>query len=190
MLNKITVTIIASALLSNVAFAQDFPDANPGSVFRLPEGYSSDTSVAGTDVEYDGDLDIFLSRGYEEIDWIANTALVQKVYEEIALPDYEKRSGKSWSEPWTYRVEIANPMITKQGFKDLVVSSGAPGDCDEAGCLFQIYTLLGETWTKRLEFKASAIALKHDGNMTKIAAVGGESHPSRIIEWDGQQFSE
>lgn len=181
---------VMSIFTTSTAFAQEFPaDASPGSVFQLPNQPAQKPQIKDEDFEFDGDLEIFLARGFHEVDYIANNALVAKVYKEVALPDYEGRTGKAWKESWDFGIEIANPTITKQGFKDLLVVSRAPGDCGDSGCLYQIYSLLGEVWVKRKEFTALAIVLKNvEGNRTEVAAVGNDDHPSRVFVWDGQQF--
>lgn len=187
MFKQMAMALIASSISLTSLGAQTTDTANPGSVFLFPEpelgqiGESSDNEIIT-------ELEFFTSRGYKSVDWIANSPIVDKVYENVAFPDYVKRAGGE-KPPYGYVIEIATGMITKQGFKDLIVVSRAPNDCDETGCLFQIYSLIGEEWIKRIEFKAVDLAVKDgEGAATYVAGVGYDEYPSKIYYWNGQFF--
>lgn len=151
------------------------------------------TNVIGQiedDPEIETHTDKFLERGYKLPNWINSGSLVDKVYEELAAPDYEQRNGKP--NPLGFGIEIAQAYITKRGFYDLIVASRMPGDCSPDGCLFQIYSLIGQQWFKQLEFHAYDIAFK-DGkveDVTLVAAIAEASGKSKIFTWDAEKFVE
>jgi len=169
------------------AMAHDDPSKGlPGSVFQVP-----DTGAGHEDhdeLEIVTDLPMFLARGYAEPDWDAHSDLVGQVARDLAVPDYVKRTGNP--APESASIEIASVQITKKGFNDLLIRSRLPGDCDETGCLTQVYVMKGQQWEKALEFKSYGVALKdgEDPVTTMVAAVGGEYVGSKVIVWNGQEF--
>lgn len=170
--------------------AQDDPSQGlPGSVFAVPAP-QGEVFEGDNEAEILTDMPIFLQRGYSEPDWDAHSNLVGQVARDLVLPDYVKRTGQPV--PESPSIEIASAQITKKGFNDLVVRSRLPGDCDANGCLVQIYAMEGQTWTKKLEFKALGVALKDGGEpeTTLVAAVGDQASPSHVIVWDGSRFNE
>lgn len=190
---NMTRTLIAAAVIAcglMPALAQEsWSEGFPGSVFVVPDA-QGETFQATNDYEVITDLPLFLARGFKEPNWDAHSSLVPEVARELVVPDYVKRTGNT--DPGMYSIEVANAPIMKQGVYDLVVVSRLPGDCDEKGCLFQIYHLEGSSWTKAYEFRALGMAYRDGGdlNTTMIAAIGDEDTPSRLIEWDGEKFSE
>src|SRR5690606_22878318 len=49
---------------------------------------------ADDDPEIDSQTDLFLDRGYKRLELLSHGKLADKVYEELAAPDYEQRTGK------------------------------------------------------------------------------------------------
>lgn len=188
-MNKAIFLIAGIFALASPAMAQDDPSKGlPGSVFQVPDDGAARANR--DEVDFVTDLPMFLARGYAEPDWDAHSDLVSQVGQDLVFPDYVKRSGKP--APETASIEIASVQITKKGFNDLLVRSRLPGDCDDTGCLTQVYVMEGQQFVKRLEFKSYGIALKDgdDPAMTLIAAVGGEDVGSRVIVWNGKEFAE
>lgn len=174
------------SLVSGPTVAQE--ENLPGSVFSVPNP-GSETYVAEEDYEVLTDMPLFVSRGFSEVDWDVHSRLVGEIARDVVVPDYVARTGNS--APDIVNIEVASAMITKGPFNDLLVVSRLPGDCDETGCLFQIYVLKDERWEKALEFKATGMAYKYGpGDTTTVAAVGDEVVPSRTIFWDGERFAE
>jgi hypothetical protein len=147
-----------------------------------------DGDISASDIEFDTQTDTFLKYGYENPTWINNGPLLDKVYNELAAPDYKDRYNKP--NPMGYGIEIAQAYITRRGFNDLIIASRMPGDCNEDGCLFQIYSLIGHTWYKQLEFHAHDIVFKHgEGEKTSfVAGVAEETGVSKVYYWNGENF--
>lgn len=184
----LATAFLISGLVSS--YSQDsISEGMPGSVFTIPAP-QGETFEAVEDYEVITDLPLFLSRGFVAPNWDAHSFLAQEVARDLVIPDYVKRTGKP--APETASIEIASAAITKRGLNDLLVVSRLPGDCNENGCLFQVYAIKGKVWIKALEFRAVGMAYKdgREPGSTTIAAVGDEEVPSRLIEWDGQKFNE
>lgn len=192
---KTSILAIAIAIASTHAFAEtpalELPTAsedlsNPVLPLKLDE---VPLNSEDDDPEVETQTDTFLRFGYEGVKWVTNGALVDKIYAEISAKDYENRYGKP--NPNGYGIEVAQAYITRRGFNDMVIASRQPGDCKLEGCLFQIYSLIGRTWYKQLEFHAHDIVFKHgrDENTSFVAAVAEESGSSKIYFWDGEKFS-
>lgn len=142
------------------------------------------------DPEHVSDIDVFLRHGYKMPDWISNEALMIKVYNELVVPDWERRNGGK-KNTIGGSIDLAQAYITKRGFNDIVIVSRLPGDCSELGCLHQIYSLIGQQWHKQLEFTAYNFAFK-DGKVdgqSLVVAVGDDEHPSTLHYWDGEKFT-
>jgi len=180
-------TLAACALLALMSGNAVSQDSMPGSVFAVPDA-EAPTYEALEDQEVETDMALFVARGFTPVDWDAHSRLASEVARDVAIPDYVARTGKPV--PEMANIEVASAMITKGPFNDLLVLSRLPGDCDENGCLFQIYVMKDEKWSKAFEFKATGMAWKDrpGGDTTVIAAVGDEEVPSRTILWDGERF--
>lgn len=184
-----SVFSIVSSYACAESSALKLPDAEGEIVIKDAETNNVIRQIED-DPEIETHTEKFLERGYKLPNWINSGSLVDKVYEELAAPDYEHRNGKP--NPLGFGVEIAQAYITKRGFYDLIVASRMPGDCSPDGCLFQIYSLVGQQWFKQLEFHAYDIAFK-DGkveDVTLVAAIAEASGKSKIFTWDGEKFVE
>lgn len=179
------ILIALATALASPAIAQE---SFPGSVFTVPDT-DGQAYVALEDQEVSTDLDIFLKRGYLVPDWRVHEAFVEEAAAETVVPDYVQRTGQEPG-PVAGRVEIASAMLTHPDFKDMLAVSRLPGDCDEMGCEFQVWTLEGERWNKVFQFKALAAAYKdgdEDGTHW-MAAVGDTISPSRLYFWNGKEY--
>lgn len=157
----------------------------PGSVFVVPEGGRAEVTEELDDIITD--LDFFLGKGFQEPNWMTHTAQVQDVLRDVALPDWRRRTGND-KNPMLPSIDIAAESVLGGDYNDLLVMSRLPGDCDETGCLLQLYSLVNEVWVKRFEFKTVNFAWKRENDeAVLIARVGGMWVPSTTYVWsDGK----
>lgn len=177
--------VFAEAFQSSAEMQNDITSEVKKSINEFSD---ADENISSSDIEFDTQTDTFLKYGYENPNWINNGPLLDKVYNELAAPDYKDRYNKP--NPMGYGIEIAQAYITRRGFNDLIIASRMPGDCTEDGCLFQIYSLIGNTWYKQLEFHAHDIVYKHgEGQKTSfVAAVAEDTGVSTVYYWNGEKF--
>lgn len=181
------VALLASA--SSQVLAQDSEGSSaglPGSVFSVPAG--GDTPVSSeVDPEVTTDMHLFRQRGFSEPDWQTHTAHVEDVLRDVVLPDWRRRTS-SEKDPMLPSIDVAAANVLGGDYNDLLVMSRLPGDCDETGCLFQLYSFVNDVWVKRFEFKTVTFAWKRkDDGTPLIGKVGGMWVPSQTLVWaDGK----
>jgi hypothetical protein len=176
--------VLLASTVSSFAAAQDSSGTEgsntslPGSVFAVPEG--GDTQIPEDFDDITTDIDFFTERGFKEPSWATHTAQVQDVLRDLVLPDWRK-------DPMLPSIDIAGESVLGGDYNDLLVVSRLPGDCDETGCLLQLYSLINDVWVKRFEFKTVNFAWKPKGDEVLIARVGGLWVPSQTYVWkDGK----
>lgn len=188
------MSLIKKLMFSLVLLSSTATIANGESNLSLPdvtaenqENYRTEDQVIN-DLEIMSQTDLFIDRGYQRLEFISHGKLVDQVLKELVDPDYEQRTGRK--NPNDYGIDIAQAYITKRGFYDIVVLSRLPGDCGTKGCLFQVYSLIGNEWYKQLEFQAMDFVYK-DGKVdgtTLVASVAEEDGVSKIFYWDEEKF--
>lgn len=176
------LAIALGLLVAGGALAQA-QNGNPGSVF-IPQGVG--TPIVEDEPEVESDIKMFVEAGFNTPLWKSYGSVVDGVKEDLIVPDYENRMG---TKPGFGFIEVAIANLTGGRFNDMIVMSHLPGDCGVEGCLVQIWSMMANTWFKRLEFTATGVAWKKrkDGTMT-LAAVGDMDTPSYLFEWDGTGF--
>lgn len=184
MLKRILLCMMIS--VGGAAQAAAEGSVGPGTVFVAPQA----TDQGGNDGdEVSTDLGFFLDIGYRAPDYDVYYDLRMDAARDVIIPDYVARTGKL--PPDEVLVEIAPVFLTGGDYNDMLVYSHLPGDCGPGGCLAQIYrTDDGRNWRKVLEFTSLAFAYKQaDGDSpSEVVAVGNESFPNVIYEWNGTSF--
>lgn len=190
---------LIAALFAGVSFSahaqnlSELPDQagvqGVGSSFVAP---AQDTDAAHDDEgdEWTTDMNDFLAQGYTIPNWDTYSEYVERIANDLVIPEYMKRTGKV--RPKFPSIDVAAAMITHGDYNDLIVRSRLPGDCDDKGCLVQIYSLAGSMWIKKYEFRSLEFAYK-DGRIngtTLLGLVGNEFVPSRIVTWNGSAFKD
>lgn len=192
MKSTLAMMLLAGSLASaaGAETAAQAPETSmPGSVFIAPETGRADLPPEEVDQEITTDIDFFIQKGFTEPNWATHTAQVQDVLRDVVLPDWRKRSGQP-SDPMLPSIDVAGETVLGGDYNDLLVMSRLPGDCDEQGCLFQLYSLVNDVWVKRFEFKTVNFAWKRkDDDAVQIGRVGGMWVPSATYLWkDGTLY--
>lgn len=190
---------IIAALFASVSFAAQAQNASllPGGPAQKGAGSSFVAPVEDIDADHhdDGeewstDMQQFLDQGYTIPHWDTYSQYVEQIANDLVIPEYMKRTGRV--RPKFPSIDVAGAWLTQGDFNDLIVRSRLPGDCDDKGCLVQIYNLAGKLWIKKYEFKSLEFAYK-EGRIkgtTLLGLVGNEFVPSRVITWNGSVFQE
>jgi hypothetical protein len=192
---KKTIHAMAAAvaiLLAGTALAQEKAQKEyPGTVFELPVITEQAQENDDNDYEMETDLPFFVENGWDLPNWDAYYRFRHEAAKEIVLPDYVRRTGKL--PPDDALIDIAPVFVTGGDFNDMLVASHLPDDCDQTGCIVQLYaTKDGKSWDKRLEFKSLSVAYKKatDKDASAVVAVGNEEYPNVIYTWTGVGFQQ
>jgi hypothetical protein len=174
-------TVSFAAMAQDSSVSEGSNTSLPGSVFVVPPGGNAPEPEDLDDIVTD--IDLFTAKGFKEPSWATHTAQVQDVLRDLVLPDWRKRTGKD-KDPTLPSIDIAGESVLGGDYNDLLVVSRLPGDCDETGCLLQLYSLVNDVWVKRFEFKTVNFAWKPKGDdEVLIARVGGMWVPSATYLW-------
>lgn len=192
-MKKTILSLLSCAvlLLPSVSLAEEgFVDlTKPNVEENIDKNTSYSLYEMYDDLDLDSDTDMFLELGYKELNWLPFYKKdVAKFYDEVVYPDYVRRTGKELKEKGM--IELAQAEITTNGYYDIVTISRQPGDCDQSGCLFQIWQLNGAAWVKKFEFKALNFLVGNNPNsvQTEVIGVGVDDVPSIVYLWDGEKF--
>lgn len=192
-MNKIVILLSCFILSTNLAKADNIFDDN----FKIntEEKQNNDILLNQLEGSFIYDYNIFLKLHYRKPNWIIPKKYKDIIIDNIIQKDYLERKNKLLShEDIDDSIQVDMIDLVDDSANEIIVESRLPDDCDNKGCLGQIYEMVSENnWKKIAEFKNNAIFyLRTDKNQPALIGSMGyktvppldpEVVPSYILEY-------